>query len=124
MSGRGEAPEFHAINQPGSYERFVMWFNSVSEGIDEKLSDRPLISRAAIPILAAVLIGMSIQTVGPIQIVTALYAVFGLLAYIGLTHAANLRERIKEDETIRIKRELAERRLASARRKPAANDSK
>ena len=103
------------VNVPTRYERFVHWFNNTSETLDERLSDRPVISRAAILILAAILMGMSLKAAGKIQIVTALYSVFGVLAYIGLTHAANLQQRRKEDEAIRIKRELAERRLVTAR---------
>ena len=115
ISGRGEPREFDMVNVPTRYERFVHWFNNTSETLDERLSDRPVISRAAILILAAILMGMSLKAAGKIQIVTALYSVFGVLAYIGLTHAANLQQRRKEDEAIRIKRELAERRLVTAR---------
>lgn len=115
ISGRGESLEFQAAEQPRSYDRFVQWFNCASESIDERLNDRPVISRAAIPILASVLIGMSIKATGRVQIITALYAMFGMLAYVGLTHAANIHQRRREDEAVRIKRELAERRLVSSR---------
>ena len=111
VSGRGQGRS----SESGSYDRIVDWINTVSENVDERLTDRPVVSRAAILILAAVLMGMSIQATGNIQIVTFLYSMFGIFAYIGLTQAANIRERLMSEETIRIKRELAERRLVASR---------
>ena len=81
-----------------------------------------MLSRAAILILAAMLLAMSFQVVGKFQAVTFLYGLFGIVAYIGLTHAASLREKFNEDATVRTKRALAERRLSAAEVPPPEAD--
>lgn len=122
MSGRGVVRSSQSSSDPGSYDRCVDWFNTVAETVDERLTDRPVLSRAAILILAAMLLAMSFQVVGKFQAVTFLYGLFGIVAYIGLTHAASLREKFNEDATVRTKRALAERRLSAAEVPPPEAD--
>ena len=55
--------------------------------------DESPISRSTIMILSWILIGMSIQSHGVVQVQSFLYGCFGLIAFIGLEYVAAERSR-------------------------------